>query len=514
MKQENAPQKRMFMENCEIRVLQYEELERETFQIKEPTKYEIHWDGVKFEFLVSRKLNSRQAVVFGTGDVETAGKRFTFPLYSRATWAKDMPFNGIWYFDPTVYEGDCMLCWGYGTNQRWYLENIAEILRVILEKLKIAEDSVVFCGSSGGGFTSMMLAAMLRGKAAVMNPQLSAIDFYPHKVKKLQESVLKPGEDLIKERLNCIAWFKKIGYFPQLYIKQNTGSVHDLETQVMPFLRNISELAFDCENRVSFEFYNAEGGHNAMPSKEETMRWLQEKLEQPLWEVPLVKYTGYEILDGKLIFLLDTGSEIRNRGEMIGNGESVPGHTFAFRLLKGNDLVEEVNESPVPYGVFSCPAAGKYQVKYTVRNKNGARSYLAKGIAVSEEAARRIYSDAEKRLLQELEEECLKLQDQPSNTRYWIEGGELRFSVENFENLYERNEEIEEKSLAKEGAVAFAFYLMKGQETLEKIFYGPKPSCAFKCPPDGVYRIKYYVKHGERRTSFIVNDVKVSRADD
>ena len=60
---------------------------------------------------------------------------------------------------------------GTATNDRWYLEQIAVLLGRILEKLDIPISNTLFYGSSAGGYMSMCLAAMLRSRVTVINPQ-------------------------------------------------------------------------------------------------------------------------------------------------------------------------------------------------------------------------------------------------------------------------------------------------------------------------------------------------------
>ena len=229
------PQKRRFL-SCETIVLDYTDIHRESFRPKEPTIYEIHRDGVKYEFLIKWVPGCKQAVVFGTGDIGSTAQKYSYPIYSRGTWAYDIDINGIWYFDPTIYLGNITLGWGYGTDQRWYLEEISQILRIILKKLNISQKSLICSGSSGGGFTSMILASMLHCKAAVINPQFSIVDFWPHMLQKLKDAVLESGQELIHKRLRVVDCILDLGYFPQIYVKQNILTKHDLQTQLTPFL--------------------------------------------------------------------------------------------------------------------------------------------------------------------------------------------------------------------------------------------------------------------------------------
>ncbi|MDD3164310.1 MAG: heparinase II/III family protein [Oscillospiraceae bacterium] len=258
----------------------YEALAQETFQAAEPMIYEVQWEGVGFEFLINWKPNLDQAVVFGTGALGTA--RDTWPIFSRASWMEDLPGSGIWYFDPSVYLGDVALCWGYGTNDRWYLENIAYLLHVILEKLSISMERTLFCGSSGGGFTSIALAAMLHGKALAINPQFDVRNYWSSSVEKLKAAVLRETEQLIDARIDLALLMQREGFFPQIHLYQNIWTKADVELQLLAFLREICRFQLPCQQKFEVEFFCAEGGHSVMPSKEETLRLIAAGLALPL----------------------------------------------------------------------------------------------------------------------------------------------------------------------------------------------------------------------------------------
>lgn len=262
------------------KTIHYSEIAQESFQASEPIIYEILWNDVKFEFLVNWRKGSHQAVVFGTGAVEKAKSKL--PIFSRNTWMQDLPCSGIWYFDPTVYLGDATLCWCYGTNRRWYLEDISVIIKRILDKFGVKMSDALFFGSSGGGYTAAILASMLHGKATAINPQWILLNYYAEHVKRFQETVLKSGEKLLDERIRAISLFQRESSFPFIHQIQNIQAERDITTQLIPFLSEITAAQVDCGGRLIVEFYSAEGGHGAMPSKDETLRFILEDLERPL----------------------------------------------------------------------------------------------------------------------------------------------------------------------------------------------------------------------------------------
>lgn len=257
----------------------YERLNGERFRSTESTIYDILWNGVHFEFCIHYKPESTRAVILGTEDV--GGTKFR-PSFDRISWAKELPGTAIYYYDPTIYLGESTVGWGYGTNDRWYLEDIAYLLHTILTKLGISAENTLFYGSSAGGYMSMCLAAMLESRATVINPQFIVENFWPRLVERFKQSCLKEGEHLLPERTHAASVFQNENYFPPLHIIQNIRAERDVQTQLTPFLASLCSHPVDCGNRLNIEFYADDGGHGAMPSKETCLLQIEEDLSRPL----------------------------------------------------------------------------------------------------------------------------------------------------------------------------------------------------------------------------------------
>lgn len=265
-----------------IKTVPYEALEQESFQSQEGTLYDILWDGVHYEVYIRNHPTSPNAIILGSGAV---GRRIK-PNMHRFSWAPELPGTAIYYNDPTSYIDSCKLGWGYGTNQRWSLEDIAILLCRILRKLNIKPENTLFYGSSGGGFTSMLLAAMFHSRATVINPQFIVENYKALAVKILKQVCLKEGEQLIPQRTHVVDFFQAVGYFPLLHIVQNLCSEGDVLSQVTPFLSDLAKSGLMVDNRFWFEFYTKEGGHNAMPDKSVCLKHILEDLALPIVSAP------------------------------------------------------------------------------------------------------------------------------------------------------------------------------------------------------------------------------------
>ncbi len=247
--------------------IQFKDLLKTDFNKPEATIYEIMWDSVKYELLISYKENSENAVIFGGGDVDR--EKRVIPQFPRNSWRETIGCSSIYYSDPTLYKSDTVgLCWCYGTNDCWYLERIAFLVYTILKKWNISTQSALFYGSSGGGFTAMMLATLLGSNASSINPQIFIESFWSGKVKALKETCLNPGEELIKERTDFTQLVIREGFFPKLHIMQNITAEKDMQTQLLPLLSFLTQSNIDVTGKLNVSYYTHELGHKGMPEND------------------------------------------------------------------------------------------------------------------------------------------------------------------------------------------------------------------------------------------------------
>lgn len=245
-------------------------------QIVEPTILKIHWDGAQFDFLLSIKKSSDKAVVFGTGDFDRTKREL--PFFYRNSWTDDIDCNTIFYSDPTLYLTDKTgICWCYGTKERWYLKEIAVILKMMFEKLHVDIKDTLFFGSSGGGYTAICLATLLRGKATVINPQFIVENHWPKDLKRLKETCLSDGEELIQERVDISKLIELEGYMPPIHLLQNIAAERDLVAQLNPFIEKLSSAGI-LNKTFRVDYYYDKKGHNGMPGKDECIRIINEDI--------------------------------------------------------------------------------------------------------------------------------------------------------------------------------------------------------------------------------------------
>jgi hypothetical protein len=257
----------------------YVELNHLSFSY-EPFILSVEKEGVNYEFFIRIKEDVKNLLVFGSGAYNP--EKMKPPIFQRHTWIDMLEESMILYNDPTLYLGPMSLGWGHGTTKSFYLEEIADILQLIMNRINVAAEDTIFYGSSGGGFMSMILAGFIKGSTALVNnPQTIVTNYYQSHVNRLLETA-HPGisrEEVLerfKTRLNVIEFFKKINYVPNILYLQNIACDHDMQKHVTPFISELKDLANILGSHpIKFEFYcDKEKGHNPL-DLEETLPYFE-----------------------------------------------------------------------------------------------------------------------------------------------------------------------------------------------------------------------------------------------
>ena len=251
-----------------------------------PSIWAIEKEGEVFEFFIHHTANCREAVLFGTGNTPIGTPN---PNFNRFSWGSFLPCTIICFNDPTIYETELTIAWGYGRRDRWFQYDIAIILKAILYRLGIDERQCLCFGSSGGGTTAILTAAMLGCRATAINPQLNALHYVPICIEKFKKIVAKSDAEILEERLNLISFLQNSPLAqprkgdPWLHLIINDQSHADVEVQLKPFMARLKELGMD-DSFVRVDMYSAEGGHNTMPPREDCIRWIEEDLPSKSWK--------------------------------------------------------------------------------------------------------------------------------------------------------------------------------------------------------------------------------------
>lgn len=254
------------------------ELEHVKFPLDELFELQVNHNNVKYEFLIRFSSNNKNLICMGSGAFDP--KKISPPIFSRFTWESEFEESIIYYNDPTLYlnNSSLRLGWGVGKNDQWYLLIIAEIIGILARKNDIKSENILFFGSSGGGFTSIILATLIKNSSAMVNnPQLFCKpwkEFFDNIIDVCFDNLDKKTVfEQYKYRFNVLEMFKREKYVPPITYLVNVNSRLDME-QLIPF---INGLAFfkSFEYRINVLLYPKENGHNGILDKEETIKLIK-----------------------------------------------------------------------------------------------------------------------------------------------------------------------------------------------------------------------------------------------
>ncbi|MBZ9570431.1 hypothetical protein KQY27_02585 [Methanobrevibacter sp. TMH8] len=238
---------------------------------------EILENNVKYEFLIKLSSFNKNLICFGSGAYKNSGPKATFPpIFNRWSWYEDFEESVLLYNDPTLYlEENVKLGWGVGSKDDYYLETISKIIELFAETNGISNNNILFYGSSGGGFTSIILGTLIKeSKVLVNNAQLVLKNYYHKNVYKrmIKACFGNLDNNSIYEdyghRLSVLEMFKKENYVPPIVYYVNSESKQDIINQCIPFIEGFLEIPF-LKDKVEIIFYsnNQKNKHNPLSNK-------------------------------------------------------------------------------------------------------------------------------------------------------------------------------------------------------------------------------------------------------
>ena len=258
--------------------LNYNDIENYKFPIDEFIGLKVIKNNVKYEFLL-KLTDINKLICFGSGAVRRVGPgSIEPPVFNRYSWNVYFEESLIFYNDPTRYLNDeITIGWCVGTENDYYLETIADIIEKIVKSYnsifekQMKNSDILFTGSSGGGFTSIMLATMIKGsKVLVDNSQLFIKNYHDFLVDRLKKASFGELSDEIifneyGYRLDVLKMFKKQEYIPRIRYYVNINSDTDINDHCMPFIKGLEELHYYTEeNKIEIIIYSGDSGHHPM----------------------------------------------------------------------------------------------------------------------------------------------------------------------------------------------------------------------------------------------------------
>lgn len=265
---------------CEIEQIPFND-----FPINKRFGLIVFKNNVKYEFLIHLKSTSQNLICLGSGALNGSDlKKFKQkPRFNRHSWKINE--STLFYNDPTRYLNDNILGgWGIGTPDDWYLDNIKEIILKITEFYKIKNENILFYGSSLGGFTSILLATLVKNSKALADvPQLT---FENAKYFQHIKSTIFPNlsDEEIKNkynyRLNVLDLIKKEKYIPNAFLIFDAGEL-DITEHYIHFFHQLNKLT-ECENSNRIKIIINPINEHKFLSMEESLEIIQQACDNNL----------------------------------------------------------------------------------------------------------------------------------------------------------------------------------------------------------------------------------------
>lgn len=252
--------------------LDYKEIDKLNIPIDETIGLIIYLNDVKYEFILNFKSQSNKIIAIGSGALNNNSTHDrNRPWFNRWSWIDLFDESVVYYNDPTLYLSSDFLCgWGVGTEYDYYLEHIKDIIVAIADLMEIKSEHILFYGSSAGGFTSIILATLVRGSMALADiPQMDLRNYGDWNLRNFKKySFPGKSEEYIFEnyshRLSVIEMIRKENYIPNAYLTLDFTFDFDFDNQYKPFFESLRKIQFDGlhkDNTIKLIIYGKNLGH-------------------------------------------------------------------------------------------------------------------------------------------------------------------------------------------------------------------------------------------------------------
>jgi hypothetical protein len=391
------------------------------FPLDELFELEVNHNNVKYEFLIRFSSNNKNMICFGSGAYNP--KKYSPPVYNRHTWQSEFEESVLYYNDPTLYNNPKLtLGWGVGKNEEWYLSVMAEIIHILAKKNDIKPKNMLFFGSSGGGFTSIILSTLFKNSSAIVNnPQLFLSNYWKSHFDNMINSCfdnleLKTILTEYKYRFDVIELFKLKENVPHITYLVNKNSKEDLTNQLIPFINGLASLEH-FNDQLNILLYSAENGHDGVVGKTETIKLIKKNFEKK--EKFHVNLWGYEYWVKDELAINESGKKtkiaLKEYSQKVSNYlliEQKNTNTFTFTItdpdkessfawyiMKKGEMVEKFWYTHDPVLKYQFKKPGEYKIKYFVKKKEDfKKSYLSqRSIIITKEDIKNPKTDSNRK---------------------------------------------------------------------------------------------------------------------
>lgn len=216
-----------------VPVIEHSSIER--FETRHTIGDGVHriWLGEShLDILVKQRKLGNVLVVFGGAVSREEGKP---PFFSGVGLTDKMPFSLVAVSDPAfTVDGEISIGWYTGIRGEPATQAIARAIDAILEKW--GKSKAISLGGSAGGFASLSIAPLLRGKndVVVMNPQTDIYKYHYRLAVDRWKSLCKDEES--NTPTNLVSLFAGLRQKPRVIFFQNRSDIHR-ESHAKPFYK-------------------------------------------------------------------------------------------------------------------------------------------------------------------------------------------------------------------------------------------------------------------------------------
>lgn len=255
-----------------LEVINFEDLNEYEFPQDELFEFCINKNLETFYFKLKYNKNNTNLLILSNGAINK--KKRKPPVYMRSNWADDFEANCLFIDDKTVHDISINIGWGFGRENRFYIEDYSEIVIELCKKFNFKSEAVFYYGSSAGGFMSTMLAILHKGSTAIVNnPQMFVFQYDERAVNSFYSKVLPNFKktDIKRKylyRLSTISLMRIKKNIPRLFYIQNRAATDDMDKQVTRFQTKIKNYELDNSKIQYLFYYDEELGHSPLGKTE------------------------------------------------------------------------------------------------------------------------------------------------------------------------------------------------------------------------------------------------------
>ncbi|MDD3266920.1 MAG: hypothetical protein PHC75_07075 [Burkholderiales bacterium] len=214
-------------------------------------------------FMNDKSENTSRIFVNFCGAINQKARQI--PTFARWNWHGILPGKILSVFDSTLFlDKKISLGWYLGVPDMNIMSGIVDIIKKIADNSGVAYENIIMHGSSGGGFSAMRAASLLKGATAlVFNPQVNIISYHGSHNDKLHRVYGDAISDLFDSSNFDVTSTIVNGEVAKLIYVQNVQDKFHYNTYFKPL-----KLALNDSNyldRVEFIEYDHEYGHAPIP---------------------------------------------------------------------------------------------------------------------------------------------------------------------------------------------------------------------------------------------------------